>query len=102
VANEIVNTPLYQQPIDPVDFAFVSQNNLSLIPPSGVTPVPVDGGSGLPLPLDEFFGSPQTGITLYSYGQREESSFKPGRFFAPYKLEADVQTRHDHYETIGE
>ena len=102
VANEIVNNPMYQQSIDPVDFAFLSENHLSLIPPSGVTPVAVDAGSGLPLPLDVFLGSAQAGITLYSYGQREERSFKPQRFFAPYELNGDNRTPGNHYERIGD
>jgi len=102
VANEIVNNPMYQQSIDPIDFAFLSESHLSLIPPSGVTPVAVDEGSGLPLPLDVFLGSERAGITLYAYGHREASFFKPQRFFAPYELEADNQTLGDHYERIGD
>jgi hypothetical protein len=102
VANAIVNNPLYQQPIDPLDFAFLSESNLSLIPPPGVTQVPVDAGSGLPLPLDEYLGSPQGGITLYSYGQREESLFKPHRFFAPFVPAAKKRLQDDHDESTGD
>jgi membrane peptidoglycan carboxypeptidase len=102
VANEIVNNPRYQQPIDPLDFAFVSESNLSLLPPPGVTRVPVDAGSGLPLPLDQFLGSPQEGITLYSYGKREENLFEPHRFFAPFVPAVDEISQDDHVDSTGD
>jgi len=102
VANKIVNSRVYQQSIDPVDFAFLPESHLSLTPPPGMTSVPVDEGSGLPLPLDEFLGGPKTGITLYSYGQRGDTSFKPQRFFVPFPAAARDQVRGDGNEKIGD
>ncbi|MBW1679642.1 MAG: hypothetical protein JRJ08_05805, partial [Deltaproteobacteria bacterium] len=83
VANAIVKNPVFQQTIDPVDFAFLPESSLSLAPPPGTIAVPVDKGNGLPLPLDVYLESTGPGVTLYSYGQREGRFFKPRRFFAP-------------------
>jgi hypothetical protein len=85
VANEVTKNQLFHKSIDPVDFAFLSENNLLLPNPEGAIAVPVDKGSGLPLVLD----SPLEGVggeaIVYSYGQVEGSSFKPQRFFTPFQ-----------------
>jgi len=84
LANEIVNSPIYQSSIDPVDFAFLRESDLSLKPPPGAIPIPVDQGSGLPVSLELYLEKPELGVTLYSYGKREGSLLKLQRFFVPF------------------
>jgi len=83
VANEIVQNSVFQRSIDPVDFAFLPQNRLSLSQPADTILVPIDKGSGLPLSLDAYLEEEKPAVTLYSYGQRRGSFFKPRRFFSP-------------------
>jgi len=84
VANEIVRSPVFQHSIDPVDFAFLAQNILSLPPPPETTAVPIDKANGLPLSLDAYLESREPLPILYSYGRREGSFFKPERYFVPF------------------
>ena len=82
-AKAIVKSERYQQAIDPLDFAFLSNDVLSLQQPSDAITVPVNRGSGLPLSLDQYFGNDQPMTTLYSYGKRDGRFFRPARFFNP-------------------
>ena len=83
VAKAIVKSERYQQAIDPVDFAFLSNDALSLEKPAEVITVPVNRGSGLPLSLDQYFETEQPMTTLYSYGKRDGRFFRSTRFFNP-------------------
>ncbi len=85
VANEVTKNQLFHKSIDPVDFAFLSENNLLLPNPEGAIAVPVDKGSGLPLVLDSPLEGLEGEAIVYSYGQVEGNSFRPQRFFTPFQ-----------------
>ena len=85
VANEVTKNQLFHKSIDPVDFAFLSGNNLLLPNPEGAIAVPVDKGSGLPLVLDSPLEGLEGEAIVYSYGQVEGNSFRPQRFFTPFQ-----------------
>lgn len=89
VANEVVKNPIFQQAVDPIDFAFLPEDHLSLSQPSGTIAVPVDEGNGLVLSLDRYLEGLEPVATIYSYGQREGKLFKPQRVFAPIVTKPD-------------
>ncbi|MCX8011602.1 MAG: hypothetical protein N3A64_00390, partial [Desulfobacterota bacterium] len=89
IANSITKNQLFLKDVDPVDFAFLPDSNLSLPPPPGAIPVAVDKESGLPILLvdgEENFSEEEVAV-IYSYGQIENGIFKPQRFFSPFKTE---------------
>ena len=85
VANEVVKNQLFQKNIDPVDFAFLPGNFISLSIPKGSIPIPVDRGSGLPLPINFFIEPAEGTATVYAYGDAGGGVFKPQRFFSPFQ-----------------
>jgi len=86
VANEVTKNQLFHKNIDPADFAFFSGNNLLLSNPEGAIAVPVDKGSGLPLVVESPLESSENEAIVYSYGQIEDGSFRPQRFFTPLQI----------------
>ena len=85
VANEVTKNQLFHKSIDPVDFAFLSGNNLLLLNPEGAIAIPVDKRSGLPLVLDSPLEGLGAGAIVYSYGQVEGNLFRAQRFFTPFQ-----------------
>ena len=90
VANEVVNNRIFQETIDPIDFAFLPETDIPLTSPPGTIAVPVDKGNGLLLSLDAYLKSPQQGVAFNAYGRREGGLFKPQRFFVPFLIDTET------------